>query len=181
MACTRSAELCDFGGLNCERILDDAGREVPPDPPVIVSMQPEGGGNTPDGQLVELCGIGSDGLGYRSKLHVFRWDGSVTAIEPIYWAGLGAGRGLTKAELGQCVPASGQQAAARQTAVTNWTDTDHDDHRRRRRKPRRQKAILTPSAPSADATPGPIGLEPIPRRRGLDLPRLRPGPELRSS
>jgi hypothetical protein len=85
--------LCDMSGDgNCERKLDEAGRDrVPPDGPTIKSVRivptTKSGDQTSLGGLVlVMCGI--DGLGspYASEMLVFR-DGSATlrAINPIYW------------------------------------------------------------------------------------------------
>ncbi len=85
--------LCAVAGDgNCERKLDDAGRDrVPARPPTVMGFRSlpstRSGDQTSLGGLVlGLCGI--DGLGdrYDSEMLVFRdSDGALRAINPVYW------------------------------------------------------------------------------------------------
>jgi hypothetical protein len=85
--------LCEVAGDgNCERKLDDAGRDrVPSEAPTVVGARlvpssTSGDQTSLGGLVLVMCGV--DGLGspYESEMLVFR-DPSMTlrAINPVYW------------------------------------------------------------------------------------------------
>jgi hypothetical protein len=83
-------ELCRLGGSSCERILGEAG-PVPLEPPSLVGIRAlpptnSDGAVTTGGQILEACGE-ADGEIYYTEMLVFREDGQLFAIEPIYWSG----------------------------------------------------------------------------------------------
>lgn len=85
--------LCSVAGDgNCEHKLDDAGRDrVPGQPPNVRSVRSvpttRSGTQTSTGGLVlELCGTDARGTRYESEMLIFRdHDGSLRAINPVYW------------------------------------------------------------------------------------------------
>ncbi len=85
--------ICSVAGDgNCERKLDEAGRErVPPQPPTVRSIwsvpTTSSGDQTSLGGLVlGMCGIDALGGRYESEMLVFRdGDGTLRAINPVYW------------------------------------------------------------------------------------------------
>jgi hypothetical protein len=93
------AQQGDFGTLcatagdsNCDRKLDEAGRDrVPPQPPTVrtISSVPttRSGDQTSRGGLVlGMCGTDARGGRYESEMLVFRdGDGTLRAINPVYW------------------------------------------------------------------------------------------------
>jgi hypothetical protein len=85
--------LCAVGGGNCERILEQAGPDVPTDDPTLVGQrveQPTAAGDLSSvgGRILELCGRRDDGTLYYSEMIVFVDGRSLIAIEPIFWSGL---------------------------------------------------------------------------------------------
>jgi hypothetical protein len=88
----RFEELCAIGPSNCERFLDEAGRDAPSEPPTIVGtriIQPQASGDAgiAGGMVLELCGR-QGGEVYYSEMLIFREGGELKAIEPIYWSGM---------------------------------------------------------------------------------------------
>lgn len=85
--------FCSIAGDgNCERKLDDAGRDrVPTQPPTVTDVRlvpttTSGDQTTLGGLVLVMCG--RDGLGsrYDSEMLVFRdHDGALRAINPVYW------------------------------------------------------------------------------------------------
>lgn len=90
------AALCEVGGGSCEDFLEQpGGREVPPAAPRIIGgrtiqPQPEGGGGTVSGYVLELCGTRADGAPpyYSEMLVFFDFNGALRGIEPTYWLGI---------------------------------------------------------------------------------------------
>ncbi len=90
--------LCQLGGGNCEDVLATAGREaVPLEAPTVVgdfalSPTPLGnGGVDVGGRVLVLCGSDARSRPYRTEMVVFFRNGSLKAIEPIYWSGMTIG------------------------------------------------------------------------------------------
>lgn len=88
--------LCDLAGDgNCERKLDDAGRDrVPVDPPTISGARlipdtTSGDLRSLGGIVLVLCGSDAHGEPYESEMLVFRERDRLRAINPVYWAGIG--------------------------------------------------------------------------------------------
>ena len=89
------AGLCAIGGGNCEHFLEDAGRDVPAQPPTSVGIRhPDQTERSAGGVVLELCGTHDSGEPYYSEMLVFRdlvrtgGLGGLHAIEPIYWSGM---------------------------------------------------------------------------------------------
>ena len=87
--------LCGLGGGNCRKTLREAGLDaVPATPPGIAGsrvVQPtrnSDGTISTGGLVLRLCGL--DGLGrpYSTEMLVFRYEGELLAIEPVYWSGI---------------------------------------------------------------------------------------------
>lgn len=93
--------LCELGGGNCERILEEAGREaVPVDAPNLVTDFVMMGTGPADarsatGRVLVLCGVGRDGGQYRTEMLVFFSNVKLIAIEPVYWSGVTIARDNT--------------------------------------------------------------------------------------
>ena len=88
--------LCDMADDgNCERKLDDAGRDrVPIEPPTITGARlvpdtSSGDQRSLGGIVLVLCGIDALGEPYESEMLVFREGERLRAINPVYWAGNG--------------------------------------------------------------------------------------------
>jgi hypothetical protein len=84
-------EICDLGASNCARILEDVGAEAPEQPPVIVGtrvVEPDQNGDSRStgGLVLELCGE-NRGETYYTEMLVFRENGELRAVEPVYWSG----------------------------------------------------------------------------------------------
>ena len=89
----RFEELCALGASNCERFLEQAGRDAPAEAPTVVgtrAIQPQvsGGARITGGRVLELVRPPGDGI-YYSEMLVFSEGGQLRAIEPIYWSGMG--------------------------------------------------------------------------------------------
>lgn len=81
-------ELCELGAGNCERLLDDAGRPAPAALPDVVGTRVQSATTGRHGGVVlEMCGVRDSGERYYTEVLVFRDDGDLRAIEPIYWSG----------------------------------------------------------------------------------------------
>jgi hypothetical protein len=87
--------LCEMGGGNCRRTLRDAGLDaVPATPPgiagsrVIEPTRRADGLETAGGLVLQLCGVDGRGRPYSTEMLVFREDGRLLAIEPVYWSGM---------------------------------------------------------------------------------------------
>ncbi len=88
----RFEELCALGASNCDRFLEQAGRDAPVEAPTVVGtrvIQPQVSGDAriTGGRVLELCGRRVDGI-YYSEMLVFSEGGQLRAIEPIYWSGM---------------------------------------------------------------------------------------------
>jgi len=88
----RFEELCALGASNCDRFLEQAGRDAPVEAPTVVGtrvIQPQVSGDAriTGGRVLELCGRRGDGI-YYSEMLVFNEGGQLRAIEPIYWSGM---------------------------------------------------------------------------------------------
>src|SRR5262245_35351883 len=77
---------------NCERLLEDAGRDpVPPDPPIVVATRTittstsSGDQMSLGGVVFVLCGVDGHGNHYDSEMLVFNTGHGLGAINPIYW------------------------------------------------------------------------------------------------
>ena len=99
-------ELCkvaDDG--NCERLLDDAGRDaVPPDPPTIVAtrVMPTAGSRdqlSPGGIVFVLCGTNAHGDHYDSEMLVLHDGGGLRVLNPVYWGTTRIGDGSSPVTL----------------------------------------------------------------------------------
>jgi hypothetical protein len=86
--------LCALGSGNCERVLREVGEDSAPtaDPTilgaqVIKSRKAEGDTWSIGGVVLRVCG--TDGLGrpYQSEVLVFSGQGTLHAIEAVFWAG----------------------------------------------------------------------------------------------
>lgn len=83
--------LCAIGDGNCERSLDDAGRDmVPPAPPAVIGVRilpttKNGDQISIGGVILEMCGKDAAGKPYHSEMLVFRDGSSLRAINPVYW------------------------------------------------------------------------------------------------
>ncbi len=90
--------LCAMGGLDCQTILDEAGRDAVPDAAPAVyatravepSMLP-GGDWDLGGRILAVCGTDGRGRPYRGEVVVFQDGSALRMIEPIYWAGISIG------------------------------------------------------------------------------------------
>lgn len=112
------------GDGNCERKLDEAGRDsVPPRPPTVRSIRAvpttRSGDQTSLGGLVlGMCGTDALGDRYESEMLVFRdGDGTLRAINPVYWgrytiATRGDTTVLRTPAAGDCSGAEGTNAAS---------------------------------------------------------------------
>jgi hypothetical protein len=83
--------VCALGASSCARILDGAASAPPQDPPTVVgirTIQPDltGDVRSSGGLVLELCGE-NRGETYYTEMLVFREDGELHAIEPVYWSG----------------------------------------------------------------------------------------------
>jgi hypothetical protein len=93
--------LCSIGDGNCERLLDQAGREaVPREPPAVVGVRFLPTTRTGDqvsagGVILEMCGRDAAGKPYHSEMLVFRDGSSLRAINPVYWGNTGIAEGNT--------------------------------------------------------------------------------------
>jgi len=86
----------DFDGLcstpggpnsNCFITLEDAGRDVPAQPPLVVAERTmEAGPNTAAGRVLTLCGRAADGAPYLSEVLFFYSSGELTVIQPVWWS-----------------------------------------------------------------------------------------------
>lgn len=99
--------LCAIGDGNCERHLDQAGREaVPRQPPAVVGVRFLPTTQTGDqvsigGVILEMCGRDATGKPYHSEMLVFRDGSSLRAINPVYWGNTGIAAGnTTRASIG---------------------------------------------------------------------------------
>jgi len=84
-------EMCALGASSCARILEDAASPPPTDPPSVVGtrrIQPDATGDvrSSGGLVLELCGE-NQGETYYTEMLVFRENGELRAIEPVYWSG----------------------------------------------------------------------------------------------
>jgi hypothetical protein len=84
-------EMCALGASSCARILEDAASPPPSDPPTVVgirTIQPDTTGDvrSSGGLVLGLCGE-SQGETYYTEMLVFRENGELRAIEPVYWSG----------------------------------------------------------------------------------------------
>jgi hypothetical protein len=84
-------EMCALGASSCARILEDAASPPPGDPPTVVgirAIQPDTTGDvrSSGGLVLELCGD-IQGETYYTEMLVFRENGELRAIEPVYWSG----------------------------------------------------------------------------------------------
>jgi hypothetical protein len=84
-------EMCALGASSCARILEDAAAPPPGDPPTVIgirAIQPDTTGDvrSSGGLVLELCGE-SQGETYYTEMLVFRENGELRAIEPVYWSG----------------------------------------------------------------------------------------------
>ena len=110
------SRLCELGPGTCESVLDGTDpATIPTTRPLVVSMrvldsrQEEGGGWRVGGRILEVCGI--DGLGhpYASEILVFRAEGGLIGIQPVFWTGMRIAEGDTTAPgleptPGECPP-----------------------------------------------------------------------------
>ncbi len=90
--------LCAIGGGNCQRTLDDAGRDaVPTAAPTVIGTrvieptQLAGGAWDLGGRVLGVCGIDGRGQPYRSEVLVFQDGQTMRMIEPVYWSRLTIG------------------------------------------------------------------------------------------
>lgn len=82
--------LCAVGGGNCERILDEARRPAPQAAPRVVGTRIHQPTSSEHGGVVlEICGQFDSGDAYYTEMVVFRDNGQLRAIEPVYWSGYG--------------------------------------------------------------------------------------------
>ena len=96
------SRLCELGPGTCESMLDGTDpASIPTSRPKVVSTrvlesrQEEGGGWRIGGRILEVCGI--DGLGhpYASEILVFRAEGELIGIQPVFWTGMRIAEGNT--------------------------------------------------------------------------------------
>ncbi len=93
--------LCTVAGDgNCERKLDEVGRDrAPAEPPVVRSSEVVSTTSSSDqaslgGLVLVMCGTDALGSRYESEMLVFRdRDMTLRAINPVYWGGYGIGTG----------------------------------------------------------------------------------------
>jgi hypothetical protein len=86
-------ELCRIAGDgNCDRLLEDAGRDaVPPVPPIVVATRtiPTSTSSADQmslgGVVFVLCGVDGHGSHYDSEMLVFNSGHGLGVINPIYW------------------------------------------------------------------------------------------------
>ena len=83
--------MCARGAGSCARILEDAASPPPTDPPAVVgnrTIQPDTTGDvrSSGGLVLELCGENRGEI-YYTEMLVFRENGELRAIEPVYWSG----------------------------------------------------------------------------------------------
>lgn len=105
------SRLCELGPGTCESMLDETDPStIPTRRPlvvstrVLVSRQMEGGAWRIGGRILEVCGI--DGLGhlYASEILVFRAEGELIGIQPVFWTGMRIAEGDTTAPGPQPTP-----------------------------------------------------------------------------
>ncbi len=114
------AGLCDLAGDgNCERKLDEAGRDrVPAAAPRVERSEllpttAAGDQTSVGGRVVVLSGVDALGAPYESEMLVFRdREGTMRAINPAYWGGYRIGRDAA---------AAGSKAATPRTNATAGT------------------------------------------------------------
>ncbi len=86
--------LCELGGGNCARHLDEAAWSAPRIGPRVVGSVDvpialnADGTWTGGGRLLMLCGLDGLGAPYYSEMLVFEDRGRLIAIEPVFWTGL---------------------------------------------------------------------------------------------
>lgn len=85
--------LCDLGSGNCERILAEVGEASAPttDPVVMATrvLEPrrlEDDTWSMGGRIMRVCGTDGTGRLYQSEILVFSADGTLRAIEAVFWA-----------------------------------------------------------------------------------------------
>lgn len=97
---TRDVEaVCRVAGSNCRTIVETAGGEdaIPSESPTVLETYVVPTRHLSDGKIetggraLVVCGV--DGLGqpYRTDMLVFESDGSLHAINGVYWSGAGVG------------------------------------------------------------------------------------------
>jgi hypothetical protein len=88
------AALCDLGSGNCEHVLDEVGQATAPaTDPVIVDTRVIAPRELQDdtwslgGRVLQVCGTDGAGRPYQSEVLVFSTQGTLRAIEAVFWAG----------------------------------------------------------------------------------------------
>ena len=106
--------LCAMGGLDCQEILDEAGRAAVPDAPptvyasrVVEPSQLPGGDWDVGGRVLAVCGTDGQGRPYRGEVIVFQDGATMRMIEPVYWSGTSSGSSASPVTPASPLPSSG--------------------------------------------------------------------------